>query len=171
MENVFAGGWKEPLPFPLHILYCCCLSTSGTFKVTFCLLLSGILKGDKSHTKKPTPQQKVTNPPFKHKQTNPTMHKQRQQKTPNNFKNKFCVLFPFSCFIACFLSRRKKPQNIICVRLQIRRNFSQNRIWSRCLNIILQGKQFPSVFHFKYLNSLFYSFWIEAAKKIPPPAS
>lgn len=81
MENVFAGGWKEPLPFSLCIL--CCPSASVTFKVIFCLLSSGILKGDKSHTKKTTPQQKISNPPFKHKQTNPTIHK--QQKNPKQF--------------------------------------------------------------------------------------
>lgn len=119
MENVFAGGWKEPLPFPLCILYCWCLSSSVTFKVTFCLLLSGVLKGDKSHTKKTTPQQKITNPPFKHKQTNPTTHK--QQKPPNNFKT---LCSPSLQLLYCLFSfkEEKNPQNIICVCLQIRRD-------------------------------------------------
>lgn len=129
---------ERALPFPLCVLYCWCLLSSMTFKVTFCLLLSGVLKGDKSHTKKTTPQQKITNPPFKHKQTNPTTHKQ-QQKPPNKFKT---LCSPSLQLLYCLFSfkEEKNPQNIICVCRLEETYFSQNRIWSRCLNIILQGK-------------------------------
>lgn len=68
------------------------------FKVTFCLLLSGILKGDKSQTKKkPTPKlnnkTQPTSLPNPSKEKNPTTHK--QQKNPQTILKLSFVIVSF----------------------------------------------------------------------------
>lgn len=84
---------------------------AADFKVAFCLLLSGILKGDKSQTKKPTT---INNQPPSQTQANKKTQPPTNKKKPtqNNFKTKFrYCLPPSNCCIACCLSRRKKPKH------------------------------------------------------------